>query len=320
MKPSKLDFYELLPERILAAVERLNVRATGFCMALNSYENRVYEVGIEADARWPGAKSLIVKFYRPNRWSHECIQEEHDFLSDLKQAEIPVVAPLVFDDGQTLQQDGGLLFCVFPKAMGRSISELGKDEIAWMGRLVGRMHSVGALKKSKHRPLLNPQTYGEQSLDDLLNSSLVPEELQPLIADLEFTLLQPLEDRWYDCAPKQQRIHGDLHVSNLLWGEAGPFFLDFDDSCLGPKIQDLWLLLPGPLEECEDFFKLFVRNYEVFSPFPHEEVPLIEDLRKLRILRYSAWIAKRWDDPAFPLAFPDFGTREYFVRLLRDLQ
>lgn len=316
-------FHELTPERILDAVERsLGVRCTGRAMALNSMENRVYELELELDElpRNPSARFRIAKFYRPGRWSETQIREEHQFLADLQELEIPAVAPLAFVDGDTLHRlpDAGLWYAVFPKIGGRSPDELSDEQLAQVGRLLARMHNVGASRPAPHRIALTPETYGLASLRYLVDSNALPPELRAsFVATVES--ICALAAPWFADAG-QQRIHGDCHLGNLLSGRDGLFFVDFDDMVRGPAVQDLWLLVPGRDEEAQRQLQVMIAAYEMMRPFDRRSLRLIEALRALRFVHFSAWIAKRWQDPAFPRAFPHFGSERYWGEQLADLR
>lgn len=324
MKTLVHNFYELTPERILTAVERLGFRCTGRCLALNSMENRVYEVEIELPE---GSEALsrfdsfrVVKFYRPGRWSKEQIQEEHNFLFDLLQSDIPVVAPEKSADDETILEDPetGMFFSVFPKFGGRVPDELSDEQAERIGRLLARLHTVGAAKDAPSRLRLTPQTYGLDNLEFLLRGNFLPKELA---ASYKATVEQlcAIVSPWFK-GIATQRIHGDCHFSNILWGQDGPFLLDFDDMVVGPPVQDLWLLIPGRDEESSRILSVMLSGYEQMRHFDRSTLRLIEPLRSLRLIHYSAWIARRWEDPAFKRAFPHFETATYWNEQLADLR
>lgn len=331
-------FFELTPDRVLEAVEALGLRCSGRCTALNSFENRVYEIELEEDdsddrsASAAFARRRVVKFYRPGRWNRDQILEEHEFLLDLKEAEIPVVAPIEFDLGseksqalQTLHvaRESGIFYALFPKVGGRSPDELQDDQLRWIGRLLARIHSVGALKSAPHRIEIRPETYGRKNLASLLEGNWIPleyvaryKEVVEEICDLSSELFSEL----LSGSGAIHRIHGDCHFGNLLWNQSGPFFLDFDDMVRGPAVQDIWLLVPGREEESIRQRQILLEGYEEMREFNYLTLRLIEPLRALRFVHYSAWIARRWSDPAFPAAFPQFGTHRYWQEQLRDLE
>lgn len=313
------QFFALTPERILDAVEFGGRRATGYALALNSLENRVYEVELEDGAR------LVAKFYRPGRWSKEALVDEHRFLAELHAAEVPVVPPLPRDDGDTLGAlpvDGGVIwFACFDKVRGRAPEELDDAQLRQLGRLVARLHNVGATHAAAARPRLDPATYGAASLRVLLGddplSGFVPPELRARFAAAGQAIVDACARAW---PGEAIRLHGDCHLGNLLWGAQGPFFLDFDDFLHGPPVQDLWLIAPGRDEEAERQRRLLVEGYETMRAFDRGSLRLVEPLRALRILRYAAWIAQRWRDPAFPRAFPDWDDGKSWQRELGELE
>jgi Ser/Thr protein kinase RdoA (MazF antagonist) len=317
-------FFELSPERVLEAVEDLGYRPTGRCLVLNSYENRVYEVELEENEKTeigtPPGRKLVAKFYRPGRWSKEQILEEHQFLLDLKEAEIPVVAPISFGDGQTLAQThvGSLWYAIYPKVGGRVPDELDDEQLHWLGRLLGRIHTIGSGRNAKHRIHLTPETYGLYNLDYLLTNHWIPpdfrahyEEYVRAICHIATSLFK---------GARMLRIHGDIHPGNLLWGKEGPFFLDFDDMLVGPAAQDLWLLVPGRDEDSRQRLALLIEGYEQMQTFDRKELHLIEILRALRFVNYTAWLARRWEDPIFPRSFPEFNTHQYWNERTKDLR
>jgi len=291
-------------------------------MALHSMENRVYEVELDLDEK-PKDRAegfLIAKFYRPGRWRPEQIEDEHQFLQDLEGNEIPVVAPRAFVDGETLHKlpDADIYYAVFPKIGGRSPYELDDDQLARAGRLLARLHGVGATRQAQHRIPLTPQTYGLDNLRHLIDAKILPDEIRPQYQPLVEQLCAHVEP-WFEGA-RWQRIHGDCHLGNLLQGQAGLFFVDFDDMVRGPCAQDVWLLLPGRDEEAIRQRTVLLDAYETMRPFDHGELRLIEPLRALRFVHFSAWIGRRWQDPAFPRAFPQFGTPRYWQEQVQDLR
>lgn len=316
-------FYNLTPDRILDAVEQsTGLRCTGRSFALNSMENRVYELEIELDEKpsVPSDRFVIAKFYRPGRWSREQILEEHDFLLELAEAEIPVIAPLRFTDGETLHSmpDVSIWYAVFPKCGGRSPDELQGDDLAQVGRLLARIHRVGQSKPAPNRIALTPDTYGLSSLKFLTDAKLLP-------ADIAARYRSTVESICQISAPlfaraKMHRIHGDCHMGNLLHGRGGFFFVDFDDMVTGPAVQDFWLLIAGRDDDATLRLNTLLDAYESFCDFDRSTLQLIEPLRALRFVHFSAWIGKRWQDPAFPRAFPDYGSSRYWHEQLRDLE
>jgi Ser/Thr protein kinase RdoA (MazF antagonist) len=316
-------FHALTPDRVLDAVEKsTGLRCTGRAMALNSMENRVYELEIELDEapRTPSERFVIAKFYRPGRWSEQQILEEHEFLHDLIDTEIPAVPPRRYLDGRTLHKlkDAGIYYAVFPKIGGRSPDELDDDQLARAGRLLARLHSVGAARQAPHRIALDPQTYGLDNLKFLTDLKLLPDSLA---ASYQQTVeaLVALVSPWFAEIPAQ-RIHGDCHLGNLLMGRDGLFFVDFDDMVRGPAVQDIWLLIPGRDAYAQSKLRVLLAAYETMRPFDRRQLRLIEPLRALRFVHFSAWIGRRWQDPAFPKAFPQYGTEGYWREQLADLR
>ncbi len=318
MSNANTPFYRLDPDTILHALESMGLHPDGRLLALNSYENRVYQVGIE------DGLPLVVKFYRPARWSDAAIQEEHAFLQALASAEIPVVAPIEFSHN-TLhtynQADASFRFAVFPRQGGRA-PELDRPEhLEWMGRFIGRIHAIGMLETFKHRPSLSIACFGEEPGQYLLEQGFIPADLQEVYRGV---LAQALEGvkRCFDRAGQVQnlRLHGDCHLGNVLWTDTGPHFVDFDDSRMGPAIQDIWMLLSGERDTQTMQLNDFLAGYECFCEFNPRETHLIEALRTLRLIHYSAWLAKRWEDPAFPFAFPWFNTQRYWQDRILELR
>ena len=306
-------FYALTPDKILDAVEIGGRRATGYALSLNSLENRVYEVELEDESR------IVAKFYRPGRWSEAAILEEHRFLAELLEAEVPAVAPLSVD-GQTLRRvdiDGVPIWCaLFPKVRGRATEEPQVEQLEILGRLIARLHTVGAASTTTERARLDPLHYGRRNVAALLQSGHVAQSYHRAYKDAAARLLDRIEPIFSSLAPDSAhiRLHADCHHGNLLWDKSGPFFLDFDDFTLGPAVQDLWLVAPGRDADAVQSRLILVEAYEEMRDFDRRTLQLIEPLRALRILRYAAWIAARHDDPAFQRAFPDFRDEAFWSR------
>ena len=321
---STLHFFSLTPEHILDAVETAGYRCTGRCLALNSMENRVYEVEIELPenhkVRSPAERFVIVKFYRPGRWSRAQIQDEHDFLFNLQEADIPVVCPVVTNQKDSIFDDQRLklLYAIFPKIGGRSPDELSESQCEQVGRLLARMHSIGALRDAKNRIRLCPETYGINNLTWLHGSGLIPASYVGRYGRAVEKICE-ISEPWF-AATEAIRIHGDCHLGNLIWGHDGPFWVDFDDMVTGPAVQDLWLMLPGRDSLTQERFRRMLHAYELMRPFDHRSLRLIEPLRALRFVHFAAWIGKRWDDPSFPRAFPQFGSDRWWAEQTRDLE
>jgi Ser/Thr protein kinase RdoA (MazF antagonist) len=304
-------FFELTPDRVLQAVEAGGFATTGHVSALTCLENRVYDVRLEA------GNHVVVKFYRPGRWSRETILEEHRFLAELREAEIPVCAPLAFPDGETLHEVEGIRYAVWPRTGGRAPDEFDDEEIAMLGRLLGRIHNVGAARDAPARPRLAGAEAVLEPLERLEDGFLPLECARRYRVAVEE--VAKLYEAWAREVPCH-RIHGDCHVGNLLRGDEGWFFLDFDDFVAGPAVQDVWMLLPARDAEGERQRALLVEAYRQFRDFDARWLRLVEPLRAFRYVRYAAWIARRWQDPAFPDAFPHFGSAEYWENETRDLE
>jgi Ser/Thr protein kinase RdoA (MazF antagonist) len=317
-------FYEVTPERVLTAVESLGVRSTGRVLALNSLENRVYEVELdlltdeEPASKWDAFR--IVKFYRPGRWSRDQILEEHRFLLECKEAELPVVAPLLFPDGATLRDVPGLpiQFAVFPKVGGRILDEMNRDQLLQVGRLIARLHMVGFRAPHQHRLHLTVDVLGRRSLTFLLENKILPSTIEGYYTQLAERLFSAFET-WFQGVP-MQRIHGDCHIGNILWSRDDAQMVDFDDSYQGPCVQDLWLLTPGRDEDSLRRREILLEGYEQMRDFDRSTLRLVEPLRALRMIHFSAWIARRFDDPAFKRVFVDFGSERYWREQLIALQ
>lgn len=305
------NFFTLTPERVLTAVERAGQRTTGLCYALNSLENRVYEVELEDRTR------LVGKFYRPSRWSQEAIEDEHRLLLALEADEIPVCPPVTID-GQTLHRtEDGIFYALFPKVGGRSPDELDLEGFEQLGRLLARIHNVAASLSITHRPAISPATYGSESLQTILKRTDMSLGVRQRYIDAVEALVVQADLRLADL--ETLPLHGDCHRGNLLLGSEGWFFLDFDDMGIGPAVQDLWLLLPARADGCPQELDAMLQGYEQFRDFPRHSLRGIEALRGLRYVRYAAWVARRWDDPAFQRAFPDWGTDRYWEGQVADL-
>ncbi len=307
-------YEKLSPDLILDALEAAGLSVDGSLFNLNSYENRVLQIGINDD------RPVIAKFYRPGRWSDEAILEEHAFSMMLAEEDIPVIPPLQIN-AQTLLQHEGFRFAVFPRSGGRWPELDNPDNLQWIGRMMGRMHLLASTQRFQHRPQLSAQTFGHDPVNFLLENQLIPAHLEPRYRQITETLLAAIEDRFEQVQPFTLRLHGDCHPGNILWTEDGPHFVDMDDCRNGPAIQDLWMLLSGEPAEMQQQLNHVIEGYEMFRPFDFNEISLIEPLRSLRMIHYAAWLASRWDDPAFPVAFTWFGTPAYWdehIRMLED--
>ncbi len=305
-------FFRLTPEWVLRAVEAGGFLPTGHCSALNSLENRVYDVRLE------DGRHVVAKFYRPERWSREAILAEHAFLADLREAEIPVCAPLAFPDGSTLHRVEDIWYAVWPRTGGRAPDELSDAQIGVLGRLVARIHNVGAAREAPARRRLTADAFLREPLEALESRGRLP----PFCADryrrAALRVAEVYEER--SRGVPVHRIHGDCHAGNLLEGREGLFFLDFDDFVIGPAVQDVWMLVPGRDAEGDRQRRLLIEAYRQFRAFDERWLALVEPLRALRFVHYAAWIGRRWEDPAFPPTFPHFGTDDYWENETRDLE
>jgi Ser/Thr protein kinase RdoA (MazF antagonist) len=299
-------YAKLTPDCILDAIDSAGFRCDGRMQALNSYENRVYQAWLE------DGTSLIAKFYRPGRWPDAAILEEHRFSLELAEREIPVVAPLVLGGG-TLHTHGGYRFALYPRRPGRSPELEDADTLRWLGRFIGRIHAVGALRSFVHRPAIDIESFGSEPSRFVLENDFVP-------ADLRDTYRSVVEDvigrvrRAYQRAGRVPaiRLHGDCHAGNILWTGEGPHFVDLDDARMGPPVQDIWMWLSGERDAMQAQLAAVIAGYREFNDFATGQLALIEALRTLRMIHYAGWLARRWDDPAFPAAFTFFNTQRYW--------
>jgi Ser/Thr protein kinase RdoA (MazF antagonist) len=328
-------YSRLTPDRVLDALETVDLRGDGRLLALNSYENRVYQVWLEDEApvgeRGQPARVVVVKFYRPERWTTAQIEEEHAFAVELAEHEIPVVAPLALH-GATLHAGDGFAFAVYPRRGGRPPELEDPTVLEWIGRFLGRIHAIGARTPFATRPALDIASFGEEPRVWLLAHGFIPKELEPAwraAADQALDGVRACFDR--AGAVASLRLHGDCHAGNVLWTErregerpgmadGGPHFVDLDDARMGPAMQDLWMLLSGDRTAMTRQLSDVLAGYEDFREFDRCELHLVEALRTLRLLHYSAWIARRWDDPAFPAAFPWFNTHRYWQDRVLELK
>nr|WP_162499480.1 serine/threonine protein kinase [Burkholderia mayonis] len=313
-----LPFAGLTPERVLDALDSVLIpagsRTDGRLLALNSYENRVYQAGIE------DGPPIVAKFYRPHRWPNDAILEEHAFVAELVAREIPAVPALAFD-GRTLHEFEGFRFAIFERRGGRAPELDRRDTLEWLGRFIGRIHAVGATKPYVARPTLDIDTFGYEPRDFLMSHDFVPDDVRPAYEAAVTLALEGVAQAYERAGDvRMLRAHGDCHPSNVLWTDAGPHFVDFDDSRMAPAVQDLWLLLPGDRPDATRALADLLAGYEDFCEFDPRELHLIEALRTLRLIHYAAWLARRWDDPAFPAAFPWFNTHRYWEARVLELR
>ena len=346
-------FESLTPDVVLDALASVGLYGDGRLTALSSYENRVYQVhlehGLDRDAAAPS--SVVVKFYRPERWTDAQIREEHSFSHELMSAEIPVVGPLVLqgehsDKPESLHHFGGFAFSVSPQRGGRPPELDDFEVLEWIGRFLARIHTVGAAKPFVHRPALNVQSFGIASMDWLLSHDMVPLDVQTvwqktcknaidLIAAQAVNAAATVKNGHQKSDKNDSnsdasdiaiiRLHGDCHPGNILWTptdakHGGPHFVDLDDARSGPAVQDLWMLLSGDRRQRTTQLSALIDGYEQFRPFDRRELALIEPLRTLRLIHYSAWLARRWQDPTFPINFPWFGTSDYWKSQINTLE
>lgn len=307
MSATDVHPFDLLsPDLVLEAVESTGRLTDGRLLALNSYENRVYQVGIEDDT------PLVAKFYRPARWSDAQILEEHQFVAELVEAELPVVAPLADTSGKTLFEFGDFRFSLFPRRGGHAPELDNPDCLLVMGRFLARLHNVGAVRPFQCRPTLDSQSFGHDAVQFLLEH-FVPNDLRIPYETLTRDLLAVVDEKIAGVSGIERlRVHGDCHVGNVLWRDDNPNFIDLDDARMAPAIQDIWMLLSGDRDAQTRQLAEIMEGYEEFREFSPRELHLVEPLRTLRMLHFSAWIGRRWDDPAFPKAFPWFNSPRYW--------
>jgi len=314
--PAEAPYARLTPDRMLDALESVGLRGDGRFIALNSYENRVYQVSLE------DGRTVVGKFYRPRRWTDAQIDEEHAFVADLAEREIPVVAPLPLDDaGTTLASFEGYRFAVYPRRGGRAPELDDPDTLERIGRFIGRIHAVGAVARFAERPSLDVDSFAVEPRDWLLAHDFVPADLLPAWTGIVAQAIDAARRAFERAGDVRiQKLHGDCHAGNVLWTDDGPHFVDFDDARNGPAIQDLWMLLSGDRASMTRQLSDVLAGYEDFADLDRRELQLIEPLRTLRLIHYSAWIARRWHDPAFPAAFPWFGTQRYWQDRVLELR
>ncbi len=317
-------YAHLTPDVVLDALATVGLHGDGRLLALSSYENRVYQAALEEPVL--GCEQVVAKFYRPARWSDDAILEEHAFARELAEAEVPAVAPLELQ-GATLHHHAGFAFSVSPRRGGRA-PELDDGEVLeWIGRFLARIHTVGAARPFAHRPMLDLGSFGTSTRDWLLASGRIPLDVEGDWRRMCDAALQAVRaalgggDAGYAAGTTLLRLHGDCHPGNILWTpDHGPHFVDLDDACTGPAVQDLWMLLSGERAQRQRQLGALLDGYEQFRDFDRAELALVEALRTLRLVHYSAWLARRWDDPAFPAAFPWFGSSDYWKGQVQMLE
>ena len=306
-------YSDLTPDLMLDAVDALGFRTDARLLALNSYENRVYQIGIE------DAEPVVVKFYRPGRWSDEQIIEEHRFTQELAALEIPVVEPMTLD-GRTLHEHAGYRYTVYRRQGGHAPALDDLDNLFILGRAMGRIHAVGAVRPFEHRPALTVQSFGVESREFLLSEDFVSAESVDAYDAVTLLLIDAMNAIFDGVELNAIRLHGDCHLGNVLWRDDAPHFVDFDDARMGPAIQDLWMMLSGPRPLQLRQLSELVDGYSEFHDFDSRELVLIEALRSLRLMHHAAWLARRWNDPAFPPAFPWFNTSHYWAEQVREME
>lgn len=307
-------YERLTPDLVMDAVEHLGYLSDARVFALNSYENRVYQVGIEAST------PLIAKFYRPERWSNEQILEEHLFTTALYDLEIPVVPPMANTEGETLFDYQGFRFALYVRQGGHAPNLDDFDTLLSLGRVLGRIHALGQVAPFRHRPAVDVQSYAKDSYHFLLDQQFIPASLLESYRTLGADLITRVEHIFERTSYASIRLHGDCHPGNVLWRGDTPHFVDFDDARNGPAVQDLWMLLSGDRQQQTAQLAEIIEGYREFCDFDPAELVLIEALRTLRIMHYSAWLARRWEDPAFPYHFPWFNTERYWGEHILQLR
>ena len=296
-------FENLGPETILAALESVGFEPNGSLLALNSYENRVYQAQTES------LEFYVAKFYRPERWTYEAIEEEHNFSYELLDSDISVVAPIQID-GSTIFDFAGYHFAIFPRQGGHPPNVENKEDLEVLSRSIARIHAIGSKKPFKHREIFSMDRLGTRSREFILGSDFLPPELVEAYASTSHNLLSAIDPSLIES--QQIRIHGDCHMGNVLWRSDISHFVDFDDCLNGPPIQDLWMLLSGERQDQLNQVNTILDAYNEFYDFNPSTLNIIEPLRTLRMIHHAAWIGKRWEDPAFPLAFPFFNSAKYW--------
>lgn len=314
-------FYSLTPDNVLNAIEQLGLKTTGRVMQLNSMENRVYEVEIELEqiSNNPSDHFKIIKFYRPGRWTKEQILQEHEFVFDLIDHEIQAIAPVKINNQSVFKSNDGLWYSLFPKKGGRLADEWTPTLLEQMGRLLARLHNIGATKQADHRLKLDIETYGLKNLEYLLEQDSIPHEYRSQYEQTVRQICQMSLPLFSEI--KYQRVHGDCHHGNtLLNAQQGAFLIDFDDMINAPRVQDIWLVISGRDEYAVEQRNILLDAYETMTEFDYKELKLIETLRALRMIHFSSWIAHRWQDEAFKRAFPNFGSNQYWEKEIYDLK
>lgn len=307
------DYARLSPDLVLDAVESIGYLSDACILALNSYENRVYQIGIE------DAEPLIAKFYRPGRWSTDQILEEHQFAFELVEQEIPVIAPIV-KDGKSLFEYENYRFALYDRRGGHAPELEDLDTLYTLGQHLGRIHAIGQIKPFEYRPSISIQSFAKDSRAYILENELVPKSLLEAYSTLTDHLLEKIEAQYDESQYRAIRLHGDCHPGNILVRYDNLHIVDLDDARNGPAIQDIWMLLNGDRAQKTSQLSSILDGYEEFCEFESQEIRLIEVFRSLRMLHYCGWLAKRWEDPAFPKAFPWFNTENYWASHILELR
>ncbi len=308
-------FQKLSHDDILNAIDAAGYRCSGHIYPLNSYENRVYQVGLE------DANNVIAKFYRPGRWSDDAIIEEHNFTTHLSTEDIPVISPLLFTDKTSLKHTDRFRYALYESVGGRTPELDNPGHLKMLGRTLARIHNFGETQQFVHRRTLNITEFADDSCTFLLENNFIPQDLLPAYESLIGDVISRIKQCFSDTGQVNFiRIHGDFHLGNILWRDDTPFVVDFDDTMMGPVVQDIWMLLSGDYEYMTARLNDVLEGYNEFRDFNPVELNLIEALRSLRIIHYAGWIAKRWEDPAFPFAFPWFNTQRYWQDHILNLR
>lgn len=309
-----INFETLTPDLILTLIEMaLGRKCTNLCRPLNSYINRVYELELQ------DGQGVIAKFYRPGRWSLAALQEEHDFLLELAGLEVPVIPPVFLQNQTTIGVHDHMHFALFPKKSGRYLDEFSDEQWVILGRLLGRLHNVGAVRKATARQIMSPDQATRQHIDFMIRGKFIPPDLIGAYAEITGMLLKEISPLFQ--SSELIRIHGDCHFGNIIYRPDESYYLiDFDDMVMGPPIQDLWMLLPGHVEDARVEIELFLEGYETFRPFDNRSLELVEPLRAMRYIHFSAWCARQALDGGFARLSPDWGSPAYWRQEIEDLQ
>lgn len=308
-------FSLLTPDKVMDAVESVGYRCDARVLELNSFENRVFQIGIEDE------QPVIAKFYRPNRWSDAQIQEEHDFTLELEADDVSVVAPLKIQDESTFVEYEGFRFSLCPRRGGRAPNLDNETNLEILGSHIGKIHATGATQAFQHRPAISVKNYAWAAREYLLANDFIPMELIPAYDTVTAQLLPQLEQCFTETNfVSEIRLHGDCHMGNVLWRDDLPHFVDFDDARSGVPIQDLWMMLSGERDEQASQLTAILRGYKQYHHFDHRQIRLIEPLRTLRLMYHAFWLASRWEDPAFPRAFPFFNEQRYWSQHILELR